>query len=741
MHHAQIIVHRETIKVAFTQFLIFLEFFDKNLIIFPYIVNKALYFLEVLTRRKDCMKRGLLGEFILFGLVIALFNINMAGLNKALWAQGADSGAVVEEKTPDEAKKDTEKPVTKDLTPAKAEEIVVTARRTAQDYSTVPDNISVLNADKLSIMPVGDLAEALNLVTGVDMQARGFLGHPSSVTIQGSNPRHVRVMVDGVLLNSQGTAFADPSLIPIDNVERIEIIKGTGSSVWGSSLGGVINVVTKSPRSNRKFEGDITLSGGGGAYDFNKQALRFTGQVGNLGYMLWGSMLNTDSEFRTNSDVDSQKASGKATYFLSDRSNLEISFHYSGSKVGEFEYDAALPVNWYGITFQEDLVFVSRYGSIKYTTILETGIEFNATAKISNQDSRLDDIDIATGDVLGESNTKDVFTGLDLQGKYQINDKQNVIVGVDLGQDKLDSAIHDYIWLYDNVMSEETLTRQGYYASYSLLINDNIDATLGGRYDDNEAYGSQFSPSAGVVYHLPFYQTNLRFVAAKAFNAPPLVYRYTGMPPNVNLKAEKTPKTYEFGIDAKPLSELYVKLGFYYALIEDYVVYDWATDTMYNVNKIKRQGFETEANYNVLDELQVNTGCSFNRAVDLTLNSAHQPFQDQAVAKLTYNAGLNYKRENLNVNFQGNYRFWNENPLFLPKDRKFIWDLRANYDLNQGKDRNVPQGGSMQDSRKGKSNLPVVFVSLYNVFDTEYWYNYLFPMPGRRIEAGIKYAW
>ena len=132
----------------------------------------------------------------------------------------------------------------------------------------------------------------LNTVTGVQVVIRGGPVSVSSVLIQGSAERHVLVMIDGVSQNSLSEGIADIGAIPVQNIERIEIVKGPASSAWGSSLGGVINIITKSPDDTRKFGGTVSASiGEQNTGDYRGEV---SGKVGNLGYYLSGGGIVSD---------------------------------------------------------------------------------------------------------------------------------------------------------------------------------------------------------------------------------------------------------------------------------------------------------------------------------------------------------------------------------------------------------------------------------------------------------------
>ncbi len=588
-------------------------------------------------------------------------------------------------------------------------EIVITARRTPQPYSETPDNVSIMTAEDIARLPVHDLSEAIHLINGVDVQGRGSFGQPASATIQGSDPAHTRIMVDGVLLNTQGTAFANPALIPLENVERIEVIKGTGSAAWGSSLGGVINVITKKPKDQSKPTGSLTVTGAGGEIGFWKESFEVSGQAGKLGYLLWESRQDANNHFRDNSDFLENSSSAKLTYDLNETTNLFTTFHYTRQLIGGYEF----PTLAYG----EDYMYNSRYGTVGFNLAPSDTFDINAAYKTSDQANNLTRFAVPGKTVIADIDTKDVFTGVDINSNLRLSDKQTLAFGVDTGKDRLDS---------DQTNGPEREKRYGVYANHNWIVSESWSLTLGARYDDTTAYGEQFSPMGGVVYHLPI-KTNIRASFSRAFNAPQLIFKYVaGNPfviPNEDLKAERG-WVYELSMDTKPTETLWIKIGAYRADVKDLVQlvtiapFTWQAD---NVALTRRQGLEAEVKYEATKKLTASAGWTLNRVQDRTTGTL---MIGNGVPRTTARIGLNYQHEKLlTVNLIGHYHFWNEPSTNRPKDRRFIWDARANYDLKDltGQDLST-------------------FVNLLNIFDRENYYNQLLPNPGLRIELGLKYG-
>ncbi len=143
--------------------------------------------------------------------------------------------------------------------PLSVEKVVVTATRIAGTILASPDHVTVVSGEELA----GALsaADALERVVGVSVPDNGTAGSVQSLSIRGSTAAQVLVLVDGVRLNDSRQGGADLSVIPVDNIERIEIVRGGASALYGAdAMGGVVNIITRDKAEDR-FR--LSLASGG----------------------------------------------------------------------------------------------------------------------------------------------------------------------------------------------------------------------------------------------------------------------------------------------------------------------------------------------------------------------------------------------------------------------------------------------------------------------------------------------
>jgi vitamin B12 transporter len=221
-------------------------------------------------------------------------------------------------------------------TPPETAELVISATRLPTLAEEVPASVSVITAQDFEDRQIERVADALRAVPGLSVVQSGTAGQLTSVFTRGLRSEHTQVLLDGVPIN-QGLAglfnFAD---LTIDNIDRIEIVRGPQSTVYGPrALAGVIQIFTKQggeiPEASASFEG--------GSYGTFRESLAASGKFGPTDYSLGASRLDTDnarpnnqyrlSNFIANlgwSPNEQWRVSSLFTYSLADTGNPNTIF-------------------------------------------------------------------------------------------------------------------------------------------------------------------------------------------------------------------------------------------------------------------------------------------------------------------------------------------------------------------------------------------------------------------------------
>jgi vitamin B12 transporter len=173
---------------------------------------------------------------------------------------------------------------------ARTAPVVVTATRSALSAERVPSSVSVITGEQLRHQGITTVADALRQVPGLALAQTGSYGASTSLFIRGGESKYTKVLVDGIPVNEAGGAF-DFSSLTTDNIDRIEIVRGPASVLYGSdAMAGVVQLFTRSGTAGTTTE----LSARGGGYDSYDAEAAVRGRVQALAYSIGGGRHATD---------------------------------------------------------------------------------------------------------------------------------------------------------------------------------------------------------------------------------------------------------------------------------------------------------------------------------------------------------------------------------------------------------------------------------------------------------------
>jgi outer membrane cobalamin receptor len=225
--------------------------------------------------------------------------------------------------------------------------ITVTATRERSLVSEVPSSVEIVSMRDIARRNLQNIAQAVELLPGVFAKDYGGIGDQKSLSIRGSTSGQILVLIDGQKLNTAQTGDVDLSAISMESVERIEVVKGGSSALYGAdAVGGVINIITKSrPQINsagisgKLMAGSFGTRSGGGSAIFSGQRLytllsyKYLASDGAFEYSSpYGGRIK-----RVNADIESHSLFAKGSYrFGRDSLNriLAVSAQMYSSKAG-----------------------------------------------------------------------------------------------------------------------------------------------------------------------------------------------------------------------------------------------------------------------------------------------------------------------------------------------------------------------------------------------------------------------
>ncbi|MEW5894321.1 MAG: TonB-dependent receptor [Candidatus Omnitrophota bacterium] len=581
--------------------------------------------------------------------------------------------------------------------------IIVSATRSEIEAFKLAEDVTVYDARQIQKLPARNAADALFYFPGVDIEARDRLGQTSDVNIRGSKSRHVLVMVDDIPFNTQLSGQANLSKIPIENVQRIEVIKGASSSAWGSSLGGVINVITEDPGKSEKIHGELENSVA--KFGTFKNSLKIKGRAGEAGYLMMVSRFSSEG-FHPDANVQEEKIYSKVKHPLGDQADLTTSFGYSAADVSS------------GVLSNNrlyDTPYRARYGKVGLD-INKPGHNIGLAYKFNDQDTTSDTYNGTTRQIVTASTNSNLYQGISLNDRVSFED-DILTFGGDLERHKFKSS--NYLDM------AESIDMQAFYANYLFNVNQ-WHITPGVRYDHNNRFGDQASPSLGVVYEFGDpYQTKVRAKAARAFNAPPLMWIYNEDPaflvaPNPDLEAERG-MSYEAGVNST-INKLGLDLSVYRVDVKSALQTVFDSDIgrfiVRNLEQVRRMGVETKMIYELNSRWSFYASAAYNHTID---KNTGEELHGSGMAKQNLRFGCLYEYQEWQIHLLSYYNRWNMSYSDRPNDKKPLFDLHIAREIYNEKD-----------------IISSFFVNIYNLADSAYWHNVIYPYPGRYFEAGLQ---
>ena len=377
------------------------------------------------------------------------------------------------------------------------DEVIVTASKYAQKQAQTGKVVTVIGPEVIAKSAGKSVVELLNQQAGITIiGSQNAYGTNADVYVRGAASGYTLILLNGTPIydpSSSSNSF-DLNLITMEQIERIEILKGGQSTLYGSdAMAGVINIITK--KSTSQFQGNVNLSGG--SYDTYKASVGLVGQIAKTNYALQVGHL-TSKGFSTAKDKVGNKNFDRDG-FTTDNINLTADnqatkklningiFSYNKNKVdldnGSFK-DA---LNYF--TNNENLLW--GLGSTFELTKGKLHLNYsnNVTKRYYQQDMSVVSADFVRGHYQGNSSF------LELYGNFSLNTKLDLIAGV---ENRSQSMSSDYLsggegWSYTATPIESSKTNTNLFSTYASLNLKNsgiFGAELGGRINSHSVYGS-----------------------------------------------------------------------------------------------------------------------------------------------------------------------------------------------------------------------------------------------------------
>ncbi len=526
-------------------------------------------------------------------------------------------------------------------------EIVVTAARVGESPEDVTQNIIIIKREDIEKRNVEFITDVLESYANIGIVQNGGAGKNAALFLRGGSPNQTLIMIDGVKVKSPTTGSLDISGIAVDDIERIEIVKGPQSTLYGSeAMAGVVNIITRRGYGKPKF----TLSGEGGSFSTYKTAASVSGIEDVWDYRVTASYFNTEgiSVAKSGKEDDgytNKSISAKIGFMPSHESGLEMNVRY-------FEDISELDAYSWGVGMVDDLNYKQRG---KHYLVSGKGM-------LSLSDSYEQ---ILTASSIGDN--------IELEGSANSFDN-----------DKLDTTMQTADWQHNLYLGETTLTGGAEYRKESGESSDKFNKEIdnkafylnckikiplthphpnplpegegergrgrgegegfilnaGLRYDDHKTAGSRTTYRTGALYNLKPYSLKFKGTYATGFRAPSLnelYYPYFG---NIDLKPEKS-EGYDIGIEKDFYeNKLSFDAAYFFQNYTDLIEYDFSTFTAENIGKAEIKGFEVGLKASPSEYIEIKASHTNLDALDKDSNKplTRRP-GNKFASSIEYNSG------------------------------------------------------------------------------------------------------
>ena len=534
------------------------------------------------------------------------------------------------------------------------EKITVTANKFEQSINDVLASVNVIERAEIEASNVRDLPTLLSTRVGFQVNPNGGFGQNTGVSLRGTGSGDTLILIDGVRTGSATLGQKALNNVPLNSIERIEIIKGSRAAVYGSdALAGVINIITRE-------SDNLSLSATFGSDSY--QNYQVAGSVKSDDIT---TAFNAGFEKTDNFDVLQGVAPDEDGY---ENKNLGFKVNYTDAHYGDFKLLGQYSEGYadYDSRFSPAGSTIERDDFKNYQ--LSAGWSKNYTNQthsidlaLSTDDSDNTYVDFSVGPTTSTFITK--RTQIDYNGQYLLSNELNISGGVNWYNDDVSHSSQLFVEDSRDVLA---VFVGAYYDADKVLANLTV------RQDDDEQFGDETTYTAAAGYHLSEDAT-FRISQSTGFKAPTFNDLYYPLYGNPDLQPEKSVNR-ELGLSVD-FDIAQVDIAIFRNNIEDKIDYD-ANFALANIDEARYEGVEFSLSQQFF-------------GFDSNLNFAYLSAEDEEtgaelrnVAKRTFNWELAKQFGAFDASLDMQYRSDRQGAV-TRLGSYTLWNLAGNYQVNE----------------------------------------------------------
>lgn len=594
-------------------------------------------------------------------------------------------------------------------------QVVVTASRFEQPQTEALPHTTVITAEMIRNRQASDLPTLLRSEAGIEIVQSGGAGSQTSLFMRGTNSNQSLIMIDGVPIRGSSGGVAELEHILPDQIERIEIVRGNVSAIYGSgAIGGVIQVFTK----RGSGQPAVSMSAEAGSRGTTKVSGSVSGQSGDTRYALSATRFKTDGFSSNNTSQypnENPDKDGDRNITLAGSVSQEWS---KGNELGAriYAYDAKFNFDgggdFFSIPTQTD-ESKSKQQTIAIFSKNRFSPKWLSTATLSHSEARNEALTMQNSAVFSVSNYKSNTSMLQWANEIMLSPNWIMTAGFDAASEK--ANVYSDHQVYGNSQFSPSRSNSslfsglnGKYDAHSLQLNLRND-NVGGSGSDTTyylGYGYALNPAWKLIAS-----------TSTAFHAPTLSQLYDPIYGNLNLKAERA-RSHEAGMQYA-VGPTLVRATVFESKTHDQFGYD-ALFNLVNINRASNRGLELSASSRIYD-LDARASLTLqdpkNDATDETLQR-----RAKTMASLALSKAIGAWRLGGDVQYIGHRPDASYDASFqkIPQELSSLWlvNLNARYQI---------------------SKEVSLFGRIENLFDREYQMAYGYNQAPRGVFVGVNW--
>ena len=532
-------------------------------------------------------------------------------------------------------------------------DVVVTATKTSTPLFELANSITVIDSVEIERKKNSNVLELLKTEYGLNITQQGSFGSLANVYTRGANTGHTLVLLDGIEINmpsDPGGTF-DFGNLPVDNIERIEILRGPQSTLYGSdALAGVINIITKKGTGKPKF----FLSTVGGSYNSYKGLAGLNGSYDFLNYSLTLSRFKTDGFSSASEETGNKEKDGSSSYSTSLRLGAEITDDLDLNFIFRFT-KADVDYDQFGGQFGDDPTYVYKLEESAFRTEGKYSA-FNGFWEQTLGVSIFRNVRKYSNDAFVYDASRAFYDGrklkIDWQNNFYLANTNTLILGVETEKEEAETEYYIFSQTFplESILPKSSSRTTGVYLQDQFKL-ENFFGTAGVRFDDHQRFGSTLTYRFAPAYIIWETGTKLKATIGTGFKAPSLYYLFDPSYGNPDLNPEKS-IGWDAGIEQYLWdSKLIIGATYFENYFKDLFGFDEVSFRTKNINKAETSGVEFYFTLNLLKEISTKGNFTYTDAQDKSQSSTDKdlPLLRRPKIKASYEVNYSFN-DKANIN-------------------------------------------------------------------------------------------